>query len=155
MQVLTPDTKFLLDASLDKYFNVKNGESLRTVVSNVLHDRRIFTLLAAFLQRGKGLELGQLSLSLTDHIDAKIFYGLTLDMDNAPRKTQLYSYEDITSLAPNNNFRITSGFLNYSRYGSDFKGYPTPKEFLQNVNRVLEKPNIYAVDLLPFINQKR
>lgn len=152
MSIITPDTMLKLEKEYSaRHFTVKKGKGLRTIIFNVLNDKDIFAFLATFLPKGRGLELGELCLANPNEADTRVFYGLTLDLDNIPRKTKLYFYEDITSLAKNNNFRITSNFPRYA----NINHCPTPKEFLEDVNRVLPKPRVYAVDLLSFITKKR
>jgi hypothetical protein len=153
MHIITPETRKSLQNSLKPHFKVKKGDNLRAVVSNVLNDKDVFAFFAAYLPKGKGLELGK--LSLWDDIRVNIPYGLIFNVETVryehlgskeiiPRKVQLYSYHEF-GCRRFDNLTIGSYFDNYSRYGTDFKGYPTPKAFVENVNKVLQNPKDHLV----------
>ena len=143
--VLEENTRKLINSHLDRLFKHSEGTDLDSVVSEVLADRDIFAFLAAFLPKNHGLILG--AMSFYDDITVYIDYGLTIDFDNLPRKTTLFSYKRFGGESQED---LSLGFSRIPDYENryHFSGRPSPEEFAREVNNVLKDSKQYLVEFI-------
>ena len=134
--VITKQTKAYFTICFDKYLpKGKSGATLQDVVAEVLHDRNLFTFLAAFLPQNHGLILGK--TRFYNDIAVQVTYGLTVDFDELPRQTRLFTFETYGSFMQK-DLHLGAGFPSNLTEKYRFEGYPTPEEFAQSVNTVLQ-----------------
>ena len=137
-----------LEKSLKANYSFKNGENLDSVLKEVLNNRTLNLYLLSFLPADKGIRIGK--TGYWDDIRVHVYYGLTLDFNEIPRKTGLFiseqtSADDVKLKAITNHFPTY-----YEQYKSPFDGWPSPQEFLERVNNILsdeDKIKDYLVDL--------
>jgi len=146
---ITDKTKRKMSSVLEEHFQYHEEDSLQGVVSEVLNDKDLFIYLATLLADGCGLYLSTMSLPRREG-DINMHYGLTLKLDGGPRKTALFFYEEQNG--KKYEIRKTHGFQEYPLSQSmptseSHLIIPSSLEFSEQVNRILQNPTVYHVDL--------
>lgn len=132
------ELNYHLGKSMKKFYKFREwGEDLSSVVSRILANKNLNLWMFSHLPKDSGIYLGE--SQYFDDVVVKVPYGLTINFERRPRKTELFIGESILSGIVLKV--VTPVFPDYSKK-DNFVGWPSADEFLRKVNNVFSDKDI-------------
>jgi hypothetical protein len=127
----------------NKFFRVKQGADLDSVISEVLADKDLFVYMATHSIPHSGVILGR--MNYFDDINVEVPYGISYDFNNP--SLNIFTFEftpaSVKDEIPAKTLQL--GKMLSKRKGMGlgtyeiYNNYPSPEEFLKSLNNIFQK----------------